>query len=135
MASPTARTLELLRAQGWVCDPVERRNSYIARDYLGIIDIIALKQGVVLGVQATTDHDAPRRIEKATGERAELLKRWLEEGGQFAVWGWTEKQERMVGSKRTKTVGVLRIREVRLVAGKLVADEIERKKPERKLFR
>lgn len=132
--TPTARTLKLLKEQGWVGDVVERRNQFIARDYGGIGDVLVIRQGVPLLVQATTDHDAPRRVTKAITERGEWLTEWLKNDGLFHVWGWQEVEVRTRKGK-AKLKWQPRVRVVRLVDGKLVTDPIERKKPNRRLFR
>lgn len=59
--SPTQRTLEVLRAEGWTADVVERWMKMpkhpaggFRKDFLGLIDIVAVKPGEpVLFVQVT----------------------------------------------------------------------------------
>ena len=44
--TPTARTIALMRERGFTADVVERRiTKRLTRDFLGIIDVIALKEG------------------------------------------------------------------------------------------
>ena len=106
MTSPTKRTLDALRKQGYTCQVVERFCQYSKRriDLFGCIDLVALKErqnineykpgwwdfipGSILGVQATTGDNASKRVQKAIAEPR--LKVWLEAGGKFQVWGWRE---------------------------------------------
>jgi hypothetical protein len=57
-ASPTGRTLTLLRAEGYTADVCERRlpRCLITRDLFGLFDVVAIRQGDagVLGIQTTS---------------------------------------------------------------------------------
>ena len=88
--SPTARTLEYLRSQGWSADIVERflhkaGPSGIRKDLFGIIDIVALTDQGIMGVQscgqAFADHD------KKILSNPMALK-WIEKGGVLMLIGW-----------------------------------------------
>jgi hypothetical protein len=87
--SPAARTLQALRASGYVAGVVER---YIFQtktrvDLFGCVDIIAARRGQpILAVQATTLDHIANRLAKARGSRE--LAVWLAAGGAFEVWGW-----------------------------------------------
>lgn len=88
--SNTSRTLEYIRSMGWECDIVERWNSYAGKfgqrkDLFGIIDIIALTEHGITGIQscgqAFAEHDR-----KILGEPMAL--KWLEKGGALILIGW-----------------------------------------------
>lgn len=122
------RTLQKLRRDGWVADKAERREtSFITRDFLGCIDVLALRRGEVLGVQVCSIGDASTRARKAMA--IDDLRRWLEERGRYVVWGWEKVQVKK--SLRWR----YRVREVRLINGELTCDVPPRKRRERKLFR
>jgi hypothetical protein len=90
MATPTDRSLQLLRKLGflpavvecWI-PKIERR-----RDLWHFGDILAChpRDRIMLIVQATSTGNVAARLAKASG-RAELAL-WLRAGGAFEVWGW-----------------------------------------------
>ena len=53
--SPTSRSLEVLREQGYTVEVVEKWNSFTKtkKDLFGFIDILAIKRDETLAVQAT----------------------------------------------------------------------------------
>lgn len=65
-ASPTARSLAVLRADGWLAEVVEYRvpRINILRDLFGFIDILAIKGDEILGVQATSRSNVAARLSK-----------------------------------------------------------------------
>jgi hypothetical protein len=88
--TPTARTLALLRREGFIVAPVERWLPAVNRrsDVWGFGDVLAANPAArtVLIVQATTaDHVAGRLAKART--RPELAA-WLRAGGAFEVHGW-----------------------------------------------
>jgi hypothetical protein len=88
-ASPSQRTLELLRKQGYMAQVVEKRIPHrpISVDLFGCIDILAVKPGSpVLGVQATSRSNQSARFKKSVA--LQELRTWLETGCEFQVWGW-----------------------------------------------
>src|SRR3546814_1483966 len=68
-ASPTARTLAKLRADGWLAWVVEKWIPQTRKrsDLLGYIDILALRDGEVLAVQATSRSNVSSRVNKIAG--------------------------------------------------------------------
>lgn len=94
--SPSSRTLAELKKQGYIAQSVERYNSFskTRTDYLGVIDIIAFKPGIlgVLGVQATTESHAIARVGKALKEPR--LSSWLKCNNLFEVWAWAKQGPR-----------------------------------------
>ena len=98
--SNTSRTLEYIRSQGWKADKVEQFNPYagrfgIRKDAFGILDILALGEGKIIGIQscgqAFAEHD--RKILDSPN----ALK-WLECGGGLMLIGWRKIKLRR-GSK------------------------------------
>lgn len=99
--SPTARSLALLRKDGWIAEVVERYNSFSRKrtDFIGVIDILSFKPSEkgALGIQATSDGNGTARISKAMQEPK--LKAWLQSGGLFQVWSWGKHGKR--GKRKT----------------------------------
>ena len=89
VASPTQRTLQRARKQGYLAAVVEKWNAHarIRQDLFGCIDVIACSEADgVLGIQATTKPNARARWCKAIAETR--LRQWLGSGARFEVWGW-----------------------------------------------
>jgi len=103
--SPTQRTLELLRKEGWVAEVTEKWVPGFARgqqkesaegkpynmghrkDLFGWVDVAAFKPGVgrILGIQATSGSNVAARVEKvrAWPYLADYLL-----CNDAEVWGW-----------------------------------------------
>lgn len=88
--SNTSRTLRYIREQGWDADKVEQFNYYAGKfgqrkDLFGIIDIIALGDPGIIGIQscgqAFSEHD--RKILESP-----MSLRWLEKNGVLMLIGW-----------------------------------------------
>ena len=92
--SPTQRTLKRLRREGWFCAIVEHWNHFagIRQDLFGCLDILALRPGSILGVQATSASNHAARMTKSMA--LPNLRHWLEAGGDFEVWSWGLKGKR-----------------------------------------
>lgn len=67
---------------------VEKWNPFakIRQDLFGWIDIVAVGQGHILGVQTTTAPNMSARLKKAKGNEA--LRKWLRGGGVLIIHGW-----------------------------------------------
>lgn len=92
-ASPTERTMSLLREMGYTVGKVEYRDfSGTTHDLFGFADILAFKIGdKPLLVQSTTRDHINERVAKIAAEpRADL---WRQAGGRIWVVGW-DKQAR-----------------------------------------
>ena len=87
-SSPTARTLALLRQEGWTAQVVERWNPYakVRHDLFACIDVLAINGSVVLGVQATSGSNVSARLSKIASLPSAAL--WKASGGLLEVWGW-----------------------------------------------
>ena len=97
--SPTQRTLKYIREQGYTCGIVERFLCYAGKfgkrvDLFGIIDIIAIKEYEMLGVQscgtAFSEHD--KKILES-----ENSKEWIKAGGKLMLIGWRKVKKKRGG--------------------------------------
>ncbi len=79
-------SVDALRSEGWAADLVERRNKFGSLDFLGFGDVVALKGGIPLVVQATMEGKCKERLDKMRPLPG--LRLWLEQGGLVAIWGW-----------------------------------------------
>ena len=86
--SPTERSLALLRKEGYLVGIVEKWNPHarIRQDLYGFIDLLAVRPGETLGVQATSGDHVQERIRKIAEH--ENYPRILEAGWVIEVWGW-----------------------------------------------
>jgi hypothetical protein len=94
-ATPTKRTLDALRKAGWTVAVVERWNSHakIRQDLFGFIDVLAIKDGVTLAVQACAGSGHSKRRDKILAEPRAAL--WLRgTGRQLDIWSWSQRGER-----------------------------------------
>lgn len=93
--TPTSRTLDALRADGWTVDVVERwiPGANIRRDLWGIGDVLAMTADKLLLIQCTSDGNVSARVRKAKAEPR--LQTWLAEPSRgFEVWGWGKRMGR-----------------------------------------
>lgn len=100
MDSPTRRTLELLRREGWRCAVVEKWNEYVKRsqDLFGFADILAVREGETLAVQATTMSNQSARVKKLA--EVEAVQDCLDAGWRVEVWGWHRYKRAVEGDRR-----------------------------------
>jgi hypothetical protein len=99
MSSPTQRTLELFRKNGWTVAIVERWNPHarVRQDLFGFIDLVVLDATSIVGVQATSGTNHVARRKKILAEpRAKL---WLQHGGLIWIVSWAKKGKR--GKRKT----------------------------------
>lgn len=90
--SPTALTLKVLRSEGWEVGVVEKWNAHTRtrQDYLGCIDIIAVKGDQTLAIQACAVSSQTARMKKASATPGAAA--WLAGGTRrFEVWGWGKR--------------------------------------------
>ena len=107
--TPTARTLKECRRLGWMADVVERRipHSFITKDFLGFIDLIALGDGKTIGIQTTSGSNHAARVRKVTHERQEAARAWLECGNVLEVWSWHKPRNRFLLRREVITIDML----------------------------
>lgn len=86
--SPTSRSLKKLRDEGWEPDIVESYNYFTKKrkDFFGIGDIAAYREGELLLVQATSYSNISARVRKI--EDSKHLGGLREAGIKIEVWGW-----------------------------------------------
>lgn len=58
------------------------------RDLWGFGDVLAMREGALLLVQATTTDNQAARVRKITRDCAEAARLWLSTGARCEVWGW-----------------------------------------------
>lgn len=88
MSSPTARSLEHLRKQGYLAEVVEKWIPAVKRrkDLYGFIDILAIAPGRIVGVQATSGDNVAARVAKiADHPNVDAVRR---AGIEIHVHGW-----------------------------------------------
>lgn len=88
MTSPTQRSLEHLRRLGYLCAVVERWNPHggVRQDLYGFLDVLAIREGEVLGIQVTTGANVAARIRKiAKHENVGTVRK---AGIRILVHGW-----------------------------------------------
>lgn len=88
MGSPTKRSLDLLRRNGWEPAIVEKWNQFAKRrfDVYGVIDVLGINGEQIIGVQATSASNQSARRTKILQEPRALL--WLKSGGRLFIHGW-----------------------------------------------
>jgi hypothetical protein len=95
-------SVKYLREQGYIAEVVEKRlpGCMITKDLFGFIDIIAVRRGEVLAVQATSHQHVGERITKiANHENVGAVR---ESGMRLVVHGW----------KKTKAGHTLRVEDI-----------------------
>lgn len=102
--NPDTRTMRYLDIHGWTAGIVEQRihGTFIKRDFLGIADIIAVRPGAILAIQATADTsggNSGARMRKCA--ESPNLRKWMEAGGVFSVWTWSIRKARGEKSRVT----------------------------------
>ncbi len=88
--TPSARSMERLRGQGFIVEKVERWNHFagIRQDLFGVFDIVAVhpERKVIVGVQVTTDKNlAARRTKMLESQKA---RAWCHAGGRAVIHAW-----------------------------------------------
>lgn len=99
--SPTQRTKAKLKADGWpLIAVVERWNQWakVRQDLFGMIDVLAVRQNEVLGVQCTTGSNASDRVAKLLANAAHSV--WCASPSRrLEVWAWRKVGPR--GKRKT----------------------------------
>jgi len=88
--TPTARTMALLRKEGWLPAVVEKRNpvTRTLNDLYGFIDVIAIRDGETLAVQTTSASNFTSRVKKITDHENVAAVR--KAGWGIHVHGWSK---------------------------------------------
>lgn len=119
MSSPTQRSLAWLRSREYQAAVVERWNQFakVRQDLFGFIDLLAIRDGEILAVQATASGVAAR-IDKIVAEPRS--RHWLNAGGLIEVHGWSKKG----AAGKRKTYQIRRVR-VYLDCGAICWEEVD----------
>ena len=92
--SPTQLSLKLMKERGYLCQIVERWNSFakVRQDLFGFIDVICISDGEVVGVQTTSYGNMSARVKKIREhENFAMVNR---AGIRILVQGWHKKGAR-----------------------------------------
>ena len=94
MSSPTQRSLKLIRERGYLAEVVEKwiPGANVRKDLWGWCDVVALKAGETLAIQATSASNVAARIKKIA--ESETVGRVREAGWRIVVWGWKKVKGR-----------------------------------------
>jgi len=95
--SPKARSMELMRSEGYMVADVEKRlpipGLFITRDLFGFGDILASGNGENVIVQTTSAANISTRINKI--DESEAAQRWLFiSNNRIEVHGWAKRKIR-----------------------------------------
>ena len=93
--SPTQRCIQVLKDRGWTYQVTEVWNAFahIRQDLFGCIDILTCHPDVgIIGIQACVGGSHAARRDKALIEPR--LFDFIQSGGHFEVWSWSERGER-----------------------------------------
>lgn len=88
MTSPTQRTLQRLRNDGYLAAVVEHWNPHarVRNDLFGFIDVLAVRDGEILAVQATSGSNGASRVKKiAEHPNVGAIRK---AGIRIEVWAW-----------------------------------------------
>lgn len=101
MKATTGRTLAKLRTANILCDKVEQwlappkgQQHGRRRDLFGFIDIVAIENGAIVGIQTTSDREVARHRDKIIDECRHAAMEWLRAGGLIQIWGWSKPKHR-----------------------------------------
>jgi hypothetical protein len=91
--SPNARSKALLEAEGYAADIVQMRvTRLVTRDLFGILDLVAIREGETLGVQATSASNHASRRRKVS--ESEILPTLLAAGWRIEIHSWAKRASR-----------------------------------------
>jgi len=92
--TPSARSLALLKAEGFTVDTVERwiPGANVRRDLFGCFDLLAIRDTQTLAVQVTTGSNLAARRRKLLASA--LLPRVLAAGWCLELHGWAKRSGR-----------------------------------------
>jgi hypothetical protein len=92
--SPTQKTLTLFRDEGFQIEVVERwvPGANIRKDLFGFVDLVAIRDGVTYGIQATSTSNMSARQKKIAD--SDLLRPILEAEWTILVVGWSKINNR-----------------------------------------
>jgi len=88
MSSPTKRSLDYLRKDGYLAAVVEKWNPHTKtrHDLFGVIDILGIRDGETIAIQATSGSNVSARLKKIT--ESDALPDIRKAGWKFFIHGW-----------------------------------------------
>lgn len=92
--SPTQRTMAKLRIEGCeLVQIVEHWNGWgkCRQDLFGFVDVLAIVNGVTVGIQVTTSSNMSARFSKIAGEHSDVTQALLNAGWRIEIHGWRKK--------------------------------------------
>lgn len=94
MTTPNQRSKELLEAEGFIVGLVERYNSWsqTRHDLFGFVDLIAVRAGETVAIQATSDTNLSHRRRKLEG--CETVPVCIAAGWRIEIHGWKKRARR-----------------------------------------
>jgi hypothetical protein len=94
LSSPTQRSLKLLRDRGYLAEVVEKwiPGANIRKDLWGWCDVVGVKRGETLAVQATSASNVSARVKKIAD--SETVGKVREAGWRIVVFGWKKVKNR-----------------------------------------
>ncbi len=97
--TPTQRSLQKLRGEGWYVAVVEHWNQFakVRKDLFGFIDLLAIRGQQTLAVQTTTGSNVAERVAKIKATQA--FSFWDSPTRQTVVHGWRKVGPR--GKRKT----------------------------------
>lgn len=99
----TARALAECRRRGWTAGVVERRIPFpkpqgTTIDLFGVIDVVAIADGRIVGIQVTSGSHHDSRKDKILAEPR--AREWIERGrGHLELWSFSKRGGRHVTRK------------------------------------
>lgn len=92
--SPTQLSLKLMKDRGYLCQIVERWNSFakVRQDLFGFIDVICVSDDGVIGVQTTSYSNMSARVKKI--REHENFQKVYDSGIKTIVQGWHKVNNR-----------------------------------------
>lgn len=92
--SPTQLTLKHWRSHGYLCAVVEKYNKFakVRQDLFGCIDVLAVKDDDMVGIQTTVMASVPARLQKL--RLSENALRFISDHRTLIVEGWAKRGAR-----------------------------------------
>jgi hypothetical protein len=89
---------KLLKDQGYIVSKVEQYNKFSQhkKDLFGFIDILAIKPGEILGIQATgwTFHGSHANNYLNNPKISKNIEIWLSTGAKFEIWAYNNETKK-----------------------------------------
>ena len=121
-ATPTTRTLDELRKLGVTVAKAEywqaaryHPGGGVRKDLFGFIDIVALHDHGIVGIQATSGSNITSRVKKIINECREPAMQWIASGGKIEVWGWTKRKKKVDGRNWVPDIRSIRLEDFGVV--------------------